>query len=338
MKDYYLLSNRGRALRLRQLAQAALEHYELDVKQVRLITNHYNGVFGVVTADGRKYVLRVCLPYPNIAAQLTAELAWLRAIRQGSNLPVPEPILTRNGDMMVAVEAEGVPEQRHCVLFGWLSGTDLGESLTLPNIEQFGAFAAKLHLEGAKFQPPPNIELRACDKVFYFDEPVIMFDEADETIMPESRHEFFQSVVDRIQNAIEHLKNSGEPLRVIHGDLHSWNVKVFRGQIAAFDFEELMLGWPVQDIGITMYYFYGQENYPEIYAAFKRGYETAAPWPERYEGEVHTFIAQRNMVLANTVLHHPKVDENREIQSYLDTTERRLRALFAGEPFDIKYW
>ena len=49
MKDYYTLTNRGRALRLRQLALAALADYDLDVKSVRLITNLFNGIFRVDT-------------------------------------------------------------------------------------------------------------------------------------------------------------------------------------------------------------------------------------------------------------------------------------------------
>lgn len=101
MKDFYSLSSRGRALRLRHLARRALQHYGLDVKDIRLITNHYNGVFRVDTSDGKKYALRVCLAYPSIVTQLTAELAWLRVIAHGSDLRVPESILTRDDELMV---------------------------------------------------------------------------------------------------------------------------------------------------------------------------------------------------------------------------------------------
>ena len=338
MQDFYSLSSRGRALRLRQLVKVALQHYDLDVKQIRLVSNHYNGIFRVDTLDGKKYVVRVCLPYPQIDEQLTVEMAWLRMISQQSDLRVPEPILTRDGALMVEVETAGVPEKRHCVVFSWLEGADLGDRLTVKNMEKFGAFAARLHMQGVGFSPPPGTRLRAADKVFHFNEPVILFDDFGDDIMPESRRVFFQMVVDRIQAAFDRLKDSGEPMRVLHGDLHSWNVRAFRGQIAAFDFEELLLGWPVQDIGTTMYYFYGHENFSEIRAAFQRGYESVAPWPEHHEGDVDTFIAGRNMVLVNTVLHQPKVDEGREVRSFIETSEQRLRALFGGEAFYTQYW
>jgi Ser/Thr protein kinase RdoA (MazF antagonist) len=269
---------------------------------------------------------------------LSAELAWLNALRRDSDLPVPEPLQTRDGDWMVAVAQPGVPEPRHCVVFSWLAGLDLGDRLTPKNVERFGAFAAKLHGHGASFTPPDNSTLRAADRVFHFDEPVVLFDDAYAAILPASRRAFFQTVVNRIQDAIDRLKASGEPMRVVHGDLHRWNVKISRGQIAAFDFEEMLLGWPVQDIGTTLHYFYGEENFPDIRAAFQRGYESVAPWPERYKGEVDTFIAGRNMVLANTILQRLNAEERAEAPYYLETTERRLRALFAGEPFHLRYW
>ena len=57
MKDFYALTTRGRALRLRRMALAALERYDLDVRRVRLLTNSTNGIFRVDTAE-TKYALR----------------------------------------------------------------------------------------------------------------------------------------------------------------------------------------------------------------------------------------------------------------------------------------
>ncbi len=84
MKDYYTLTNRGRALRLRRLALAALADYDLELKSVRLITNMFNGIFRVDAADGRKFVIRVCRPTETEGGlpRLRSEVMWLAALRR----------------------------------------------------------------------------------------------------------------------------------------------------------------------------------------------------------------------------------------------------------------
>ena len=62
MKDFYELTNRGRALRLRKMALQALERYDLELRRVRLLTNDMNGIFRVDTADGQKCIVRVTMP------------------------------------------------------------------------------------------------------------------------------------------------------------------------------------------------------------------------------------------------------------------------------------
>jgi Ser/Thr protein kinase RdoA (MazF antagonist) len=340
MKDFYSLTYRGRAQRLRKIALAALEDYDLDADRVRLITNSYNGIFRVDTSGGQKYVLRVCLPLEHTREQIHSEMVWLHALRRETDLLVPQPLITRNGDFFTIKEAAGVPEPRHCVIFSWVPGRDLDQQLTVENMTRFGAFAARLHKHAGAFDPTEGFSVSyRFDQVFPFNEPVILFEEAHRELLPPERRALFQNVVERVGSAIGRLKASGEPLRILHGDLHRWNVKVYRGKIGAFDFEELMWGWPVQDIATTLYYFYGEETYPALRDTFQGGYTTVAPWPERYPGEVDTFIAGRSLVLANTVLQDLAPEWRAEAPRYFERTEKRLRALLLGEgEYLTRYW
>lgn len=340
MKDFYSLTNRGRARRLRKIALAALVDYDLDVARLRLITNSYNGIFRVDTSDGQKYILRVCLPLEHTQEQIRSEVVWLQAIHRDTDLLVPQPLTTRNGEFFTVKEVSGVPEPRYCVIFSWVAGRDLDQQLTVENIVKFGAFAARLHQHAAAFKPPEGFSIAySFDQVFPFDEPIILFDEAHRDVMPSDRRALFQDALDRVGLAIERLKASSEPVRILHGDLHRWNVKVYRGRIGAFDFEELMWGWPVQDIATTLYYFYGEENYPALRDAFQSGYTTVAPWPERYPREIDTFIAGRSLVLANTVLQDFSPEWRAEAPRYFERTEKRLRALLLGEgEYLMRYW
>lgn len=339
MRDFDTLTNRGRARRLRQLALVALQEYPLDVSRVRLVTNSFNAIFRVDTPE-EKYLLRVCRSTQTEGGheQLAAETAWLAALRRDTDLAVPEPVATRDGALMVTAESPGVPEPRHCVLFSWLPGRDLDHRLTPANVAKLGALAARLHNHAASWEPPAGFSIQQYDQVLPPVEPAILFDEEFESLLPAGRRDVFMAAAERVEEAIEHLQASGEPMRVIHGDLHRWNAKIFRGRLSAFDFEEIIWGWPVQDIAITLYYFHGEAEYGVLRAAFRQGYETVAPWPERYDGEIDRFIAGRALVLANGVLQDVDPEWREAAPRYMERTEARLRALAAGSSFQLRYW
>lgn len=338
MKNYYDLTNRGRALRLRPLAIAALADYDLAVRRVRLITNGFNGIFRVDTEGGGKYVLRVCRPTETESGlpQLRSEMMWLAALRRDTDLRVPAPLATRRGDFVTTTQVDGVPEARHCVVFSWLPGRDLDAQLSVATMEQLGALAAELHQHAAGWTPPAGFTIGRYDTPFPF-EPPILFEDEHRAMLPPARRALFSSTIERVQAAIDRLKASTPP-RVLHADLHRWNAKVYRGRIAAFDFQEILWGWPVQDIAITLYYLHGEADYPAWRAAFERGYERVAAWPEAFPGEIDLFIAARGMMLANGLLTDVDAEWRAEAPRYFERTEMRLRALLEGGTFDMRYW
>src|SRR5690606_23955825 len=122
LKPFDQLTIRGKARRLRPLALSALEQYDLDVERLELVRNDLNGIFRVRTADGRSYLLRVCLPNHHTLETLQAEVAWLQALEAEPDIAAPAPIPAANGEHIVTASAPGVPEPRRCMVFSWLPG------------------------------------------------------------------------------------------------------------------------------------------------------------------------------------------------------------------------
>ena len=340
MKPFDQLTPRGRARRLRNVVIAALADYALDVTHIRLITNEYNGIFRLDTTGGEKVIMRVCRADkgPEHLRQLRSEMMWLDALARDTDSRVPHPVKTRDGAFTTTVSVEGVPEPRHCVIFSWLPGTDLERQLTPVNVERFGALSARLHQHAATWTPPPDFAVYRHDTPFPFPEPIAYLDMQHRDVMPPARRTLFEGVVTRQADLINTWQANNIPMRVMHGDLHHWNVKVYRGQIAAFDFEEVMLGWPVQDIATTLYYFHGRRDYADLCAAFQRGYTQIAPWPEQSPGEIDLFIAGRGIVLSNGLLTEVDPEWRAEAPAYFAHTEKRIRALLSGEDFFDAYW
>lgn len=333
MEPFYSLTNRGRATRLRGMALAALRQYDLEVRRVRLITNDLNGIFRVDTVGGERYVLRVSLPGDagHSPAEIRSEMMWLEALQRDTGLGVPHPLPARDGALVTTVQAPGVPEPRHCAVFSWVPGLDLAKRLSPENVEKLGELAAQLHSHAESFVPPRGFSIRRSDSVFPFGDPVVLFDAKYEPLFPPARRQVFEQAVERIQSAIDALYTESRGLRVLHHDLHLWNVKVHRGRLYAIDFEDLMWGYPAQDIAVTLYYFQHLDDCAALRAAFRLGYTRLREWPERTEGEIDTFTAGRGVDLVNLILQGHNPDYQKIVPQYVERAERRLRAFLEAK-------
>ncbi len=327
MKPYATLTERGQARRLRPLAMKALTFYALDVARLRLVTNDMNGIFRVDTRDGRKFILRVTLPEGgHTLDHVAAEMDWLSALARNTALSVPCPLPAKDGSLVVEASADGVPESRWCAIFSWVPGTDLAQDMSEANIAKLGELMAGLHAHALTYHPPAGLSLLRFDRVFPFPEPVVLFEEQYSALFTPERRAIFQEAIAWAQGSIDLLTASGEPMRILHGDLHQWNVRNLRGVLSPIDFEDLMLGWPVQDIATTLYYL-PRETHPALRSAFRDGYTRHSPWPERCEGEIDSFIAARGVGLANFILNDPNPTWRKEAAAFVERVEERLRGL-----------
>ncbi len=331
MKDFEELTNPGRARRLRRLALNALEDYDLPIRQFRLITNDFNGIFRLDTAAGEKYIVRVSLPGERDLVEIQSEMAWLAAIRRDTDLAVPEPVPTRSGPLVTTATAPGVPEARHVVVFSWLPGPDLVERLSEANMYKLGHLTARLHDHADQFQPPDGFWLKTYDKTFPFNEELVLFDERENIPLTPASQAVFREAVSRVDQVIESLNRDPGELRVIHADLHQWNVKVDRGQLSVLDFDDCMVGYPVQDIAVSMYYFQDLEAYPAYRQAFQDGYCSIRAWPAAAPEILETLIAGRGLVLANYIITDPNPDYRAMAADYLNRMEIRLRGWLEGK-------
>jgi Ser/Thr protein kinase RdoA (MazF antagonist) len=316
------LTRIGRLRRIAALARVALSSYGLEPARLRLLADDSNTIYQVDSEQGR-FVLRVGRGgvIGHSVEQVGSEVSWLAAIARDHAGRAPVPVATPAGDLLVRASHPGVPETRTCVLFGWLPGALLDRHLTRTNLEAYGALAAALHEHAAGFAPASGATPLRWDRIFPFDEPAVLFDE-----FPGGS--IYRDTADLVA---ERLRSMPGPMRLIHGDLHVWNVLVHRGETAAIDFEDHMWGWPAQDLGVALYYLHGRPGFPDMEAAIRRGYERVASWPEH----VTAFIAGRTLVLANDVvlLAASGEESDLDVAAFFDRAGRRLRAILTEGTF-----
>ena len=335
-RDFDRLTHLGRGRRLRPLARELLrQRFGIRAVALRQVAESINIVYRGETRRKRRFVLRLTPPaHFHGRRDVSSEMEWLRFLGS-EGIGVPEPLPALDGSTVVSTSWAEIPGEWHCVVFDWIRGRDLATRWTTPNIERYGRLAARLHVGGSRFEPTPGFRIRTattvfphCDPEFEDPEPLVLFDRVPEGLLPGERKEFFRRVHELAQSAITRLFETRGPLP-IHNDLHPWNVMVSRGRIYAIDFENMLMGHPVQDVGTTLNYFrdYVPDDapYEERVAAFRRGYESEAAWPEEYPGQIRAMTASHRLMLCNFYASHRDPEYREFAFKFFGRCEKRLR-------------
>lgn len=289
------------AAQLVPLAERVLKRYPFEIREVRHLATHSNVLFRVVVDRGHQMVLRVGTPHANYRANIEVEVSWLDALIEETDLDVVKPIHTESGEMIVDEYDEAITRERSCVLFSWVPGQPMGVGSGPFAYRLLGQMCASLQQHGKTWKPPEGSEIRRWDAVFYYEEefdPIIIADPAYGHLFDTPRINVIRRAGKTAQRVLAESYALARP-QVVHGDLHEWNVHMAGSRLYAFDFEDVMYALPAQDISICLYSSRDSEHRDEIRSAFRRGYESIAPWPVVDERQLDGFFAARQIMLMN---------------------------------------
>ena len=306
------LTEQGKARRQRQTATLALTEYGLESASFTQIAIDTNFVFRVRSGDGSRYALRVHrqtddgLHFHDLG-DTELECWWVQRL-VADGLPVADVVPNRRGQLITTIDdVPGVPGPQRCVLFEWLPGRqpDGEESWFWPEL---GRLAARLHEHAAELTLPPHANLRRWDSVFPYEPSELgqgdyASDRYEGLLSAEQWETLRQgrAVLDPYLAGL--YQDPNRPARLIHGDLHDENVQSYRRKLSAFDFEDVILGHPENDLAITLYGpYYNHPNFAGVVTAMRSGYEEIAPWPVAAVDELRPLFAARALGLVNFCL------------------------------------
>jgi Ser/Thr protein kinase RdoA (MazF antagonist) len=263
------------------LASAGLTHYELDQPELTYHGFETNLLYRVKTKRGEWFMLRLAYPGWRTYDDLLSEAMWLKALEAETDIPVPGVLPTRTGEMVLSMDFPGVPDRWYMTLMRWVPGRLLGHYLTQNNLEKMGALFADLHAHAGAWHPPEGFSQRRFEGWLSRGEVnLITGSEKGEAIA--AGH---QELIDRMDRLVKSAYAGVDraDLRVIHCDLWHDNIKLHKGRLYPFDFEDTVWGFRAHDIAMAMLDLLetvGEESYPDLLKAFRRGYEAKMGWPE----------------------------------------------------------
>ena len=302
---------------LRPVALEAAARFGLEVVGAELAAHAYNTTFRVDGSDGRRWALRVGTNSASTPAHVVAQQEWMRAIAAETEVLVPEPLATPDGSWFVEVDAPVVGRPLLVTAASWLEGPDVGEVDALV-AHELGRTTALLHRQAQGWQLPPGGELSRFDTSMFGDQ-----DRLDDApgLSPEERDVLARSR-ERTARAYARI-HDGAPLRVLHADLHGGNLKWHQGRLGVFDLDDCGLGLPVLDLAISTFYLRAGDPAPE--QALLAGYAEVSPLPEVDPADREALLADRQLLLANSLLASTTADLRRDAEAYLHVAVDRLR-------------
>ena len=225
-----------------RLARKGLAAYGLADAEISLLSHKERIVFSVIDdgPNGREvYALRIGSREES-KKQLLRESLFLEELRRDLLLDVPEPVLTRNGEIYRSVSTPGVPGFRLVSLFRWVGGRHLSvEEWTIDLARAVGRMIGEIHLASEGFDWPDELapEDRSGD-------PIPPFPGG---LSPKKQEEL-EGMAELATGAIGSLADDRKAHGVIHGSLTPEHILFSSSGIGAIGFSSCRYGYYPYDL------------------------------------------------------------------------------------------
>lgn len=282
---------------LLSLARKALVRYGLEsgTAEVLPVAESFNTVFQVVN-DEHSYALRVG-PAERIHVEGTeiVEARWMRVLRAGGIVYPPVVFDSDDGGPVVRQAHAEVPGERVCMLFDWVEGVALSEAMDLDAAREMGRLAAQLAESAPAVDDPLEPPLTA-DRVLYWQ---------IENRLPQlvASGSLIGEALDRAQQTLDEIwaRRPHAPW-LIHGDLTPDNVLVVDGRLVPIDFQDLVWGFDLQDLAISLSSLARFDGAEALREQFRSGYEDIRAWPDLDDATLAGLVAGRRLHQLNLSL------------------------------------
>ena len=340
MKPFEELTRQGRLKRLRLVARKALDFYGLEEAQFKFISGG-NIIFRVYARNPKpvmanelffdnQYVLRIHQRGYQTAEEILSELEWLSALRRDAGLPVPEPVPTRDGELLVKIETPHVPGVRNCSLLRWMKGRMLKKGFLPRHFRSVGRLMAQLHEHAVNWEPPHGFTRRHWDWDGLFGDTAgfgvparVLWEE-----IPESDRTSLETVARHVRQVMDKLGKGKTVYGLIHSDLAVQDNMLFSGgEARAIDFDDCGYSYWMYDIAVTLSDWQEAENWPEIRDALIEGYREIRPLPEEHLTYLDLFMVARHatIMLWATGSAHLFPEHREEAYTWRESSARHVR-------------
>lgn len=301
--------------RLDMLAKQSLTLWGLpENAKACLINVSENATFLVEAPDGYKSILRIHRDNYHTRNAIMCEHAWSEALSKEGGVRTPQILKGLDGSTIQTCSVEGLPGERHIVMFEFVEGYEPGrESDLVAPFEELGEIAARTHNHSVSWRRSENFERLVWDLDTVFGSNATWGNWRDAPNVTEE----IKNTLERLQSVIvRRLDNFGQgPGRfgLIHADMRLANLIINDGSTRLIDFDDCGLGWFMYDFAAGISFMEDHPQVPTLKEVWVRGYRKFRELSGEDEREIDTFVMMRRMALLAWIGSHIEVDEAREL-------------------------
>ena len=297
-------------------AHEILKKYGISNAEANCINFEFNATFLVSTQSGQKYALRLNINSTRVEANIRAETQWARELARIPSINVPTPIASLDDKYLVSAHHADSGQTIYGVMYSWLEGEEIGDEPTHEQLVTLGAAMARMHQSSREFRLSEEAVLPTFSDWLWGTEDFLL---SSKSLLTKEQFTAIKSAVDIIEADTRDLF-SANPIQVIHGDLHGWNLMWHEDQLFIFDFDDCGYGVEAQDIAVALYYL----DTPEQEITLLDGYKSIRPLPVYSEKAMKALLLQRRLLLLNYLSETKNAEHKEMLPAYLEKTIERV--------------
>jgi Ser/Thr protein kinase RdoA (MazF antagonist) len=311
-------------------AERALAAYDCHPgTAVRLLNVSENATYLVEDPAAGPSVLRVHRLGYHTEAEITSELTWMDALRAEAGIRTPRVLAATDGRRVVTVPDGASGEQRNCVRFEYLPGTEPVDD-SVAHFAELGEITARMHRHSTGWTRPQEFTRFhwGYDAAFGGEARWGRWQDGIGVGPPELQ--VLGRLDATLQARLAAFGTGPQRYGLIHADTRLANLLVDDGgRVSVIDFDDCGFSWYLYDAGTSVSFFEHEPQVPALIDAWLTGYRRILELPALDEAEIWTFILFRRLLLVAWIGSHKAVDIAQQLgadytQGSCDLAERYL--------------
>lgn len=315
--NYIDLSQEEQIALISQLVPSLMAQYPVDFEKFENINHGFNSSFKVTAKSGEYFALRINTNSKKNASEVTGEVLLLEYINQQAIVLAPKPLRTSDGSAYAKTYVDFLSREVFAVLCEWIDGEELDVDPIDGEFFELGVNMAKLH-KGLANCPEEICKLLPRIDRTLFNSPDNL--RRDDGRLASDIRRLIDQTFEKSDAVFERLSAANQ-LLPIHADLHVHNVLRTSKGLAVIDFDDVGIGYEVQDLTVTNFYLRYESGRDNLVLA---GYESIKPLPKYEAEQFEAIMASRQLLLLNDLLDANTAEEISFIPEYIEITKLRL--------------
>ncbi len=263
--------------------------------RLRCLRNYWNAVFRV-DAGNERFLLRLHSPRYHAPSEIACELEWVSALARDTDLVVPSPIPSRDGELAPVIALPAL-QSRTTTLLSWIDGRRLSR-FGPRAFARIGVIAATLHAHAMSWRPAadiarPRIDVESLGRYWF-----APHDERGWRGLDRATRALFRRTLDhaaRVERALE--ASHPHTFGLAHADLHRGNVLSTARGLAAIDFDDCGYASHLYDLAIPLAAS-SRGRASRVAAELLAGYRSVRAIDEGLVDHLDAFVAARAVAVA----------------------------------------